>query len=453
MRTVRILFSLFRIRKKYGPLRLILDMVVVHVNKIPYISPYAPLPSRPMVIRRYRRLTKKKYLRTYFTEGLFCHRLTEFDDDDDGLLERMAEGSSMVGALAANSANEEVASICEFRKAFEEYHEDARFQLYANCWRLGTDEKAKIWKRYTEESMVEGCAIETTVGQLMSILPTEPTDPNYETGKSYNEGSDFGEIYKTPPEGMSINGAGNDIRVGACRYQQRMDPDTGQPHGIRAAIPFFKGEDFDIENEFRLLLNPYSSNVQVNTNDDGTPTTFRPDSSIFLKFPVDMKPISNAVILAPNAGTEQMRKVKKWLREFYGSATERSKNIDIQKSSLAGGRLQQSRNYISELGGLDNYTQTFDEVGEILDSFIEKRSWNVWPLLDIVIIHTDQSGLIVEAYWHKTKNPELELDDYGHDEFQSVIVMRFSGPDRLVDTRTNENAENSDAVDVDITHQ
>lgn len=446
------------------------------VNKIPCISKYAPLPSRPMIIRRYRPLTKKKYIQTYFTQGLFCHRLTEFDDDNDGLLENMIDDPAVKAALAASSRRDaDVASDEEFRKAFEKYHEDARFQHYANCWRLGVDEKEKIWKRYTEEDMVEGCAIETTVGRLLSILPKKPTDPSYETGKPHEEGSDFHGIYKTPPEGVSIEGVGNDIRVGACRYQQRINSNSGQPQGIRRAIPFFKGEKFDIENEFRLLLNPYSSNVPINKNNDGTPTTFRPDSDKFsidydallglpidydeflrfpifkykfLKFPIDMKLISNAIILAPNAEAEQRKKINKWLREFYGSATKRSKQIDILQSSLSGGRREQSHNYICELGGLDNYTKSFGEITDAANDYLEKRNWNTWPLVDIVIIHTDKSGFIVEGYWHRTDDPVLKLDDYGYD-FQSIVAMRYNSPDTQIDARMNENAEQSDRIPIE----
>lgn len=407
-----------------------------------------------MIIRRYRRLDKKKYLNTYFTEGLFCNRLTEFKDDDEGLLERMATDATIKGALAADSARQaDVASDKEFQSAFENYHKDAQFQHYANCWRIGSDESEKIWKRYTEENMIEGCAIETTVGQLMSLLPADPIDPDYETGKSHNEGSDFGDVHRTPPEGMSIDGAGNDIRAGACRYQQRMDPDSVQPGGWRASVAFFKGEDFDIENEFRLLLNPYSSNTQINTADDGTPVTFRPDGSKFLKFPIDMQSISNKIILAPEAGREQMRKVKKWLRGYYGSATERSRNLPILCSPLSEKKYDQNYEYLSELRGLDNYTGTFQEVLDIADNLIEKRDWNRWALLDIVLIHTDRGGAIVEAYWHKTEDPELGFEHYGYDKFQNVTYMRYDGPDSLVDAQQNENAEETDAFDFDITHQ
>lgn len=117
-------------------------MVVFLVNKIAYISPYSPLPSSPMVIRRYRSLEESKYLDTYFTEGLYCNRLTEFDDDDEGMLEQVAQSGTTKGMLAADSARDvDVASDEDFQEAFEEYHNDARFQHYANCRYFPTDQR------------------------------------------------------------------------------------------------------------------------------------------------------------------------------------------------------------------------------------------------------------------------------------------------------------------------
>ena len=97
------------------------------------------------------------------------------------------------------------------------------------------------------------------------------------------------DIYETPPGGVSINNPGTDVRVGACRYQRRSDPESVQPEGMKAALPFFKGEDFDIENEFRLLLNPYTGNTMTRTREDGTPNTFRPTGPKFRIYPLDMK--------------------------------------------------------------------------------------------------------------------------------------------------------------------
>ena len=48
---------------------------------------HALLPSRPMVIRRYRSLETQRDLRTFFEEGLFCNNLAEFDDDNEGVVE------------------------------------------------------------------------------------------------------------------------------------------------------------------------------------------------------------------------------------------------------------------------------------------------------------------------------------------------------------------------------
>ena len=149
-------------------------MPLFHVQKHPVAATHTPLPSLQMTIRRYRPISKKKYLKTFFEHGLFCHRLTEFDDKDDGVLENPMEDPNLRGALAAQSAHDaDVASVDQFGEAFEDFHEDARYQHFASCWRMGNGEDEEIWEEYTDKDMVEGCAIETTVGGLMSILPIE----------------------------------------------------------------------------------------------------------------------------------------------------------------------------------------------------------------------------------------------------------------------------------------
>lgn len=65
------------------------------------ISAYAICPSDQMIIRRYRSLEGKRDLFTYFQQGLFCKQLSEFDDDNEGLVKDAATKSGFRGGATA----------------------------------------------------------------------------------------------------------------------------------------------------------------------------------------------------------------------------------------------------------------------------------------------------------------------------------------------------------------
>lgn len=144
---------------------------------------YAVLPSSQMIIRRYRSLEGKRDLSTYFQQGLFCKQLSKFDDKNEGLVEDAATSGGLRGGLAAiagtkrRQSDEDIdkATDTEFLAGLKMYHQNVREQHFANCWRLGMDEKDEIWEDYTRDpNRVQGCAVETTVGQFLRALPKLP---------------------------------------------------------------------------------------------------------------------------------------------------------------------------------------------------------------------------------------------------------------------------------------
>jgi hypothetical protein len=388
-----------------------------------------------MIIRRYRSISKPRGLQTYFNEGLFSNHLTQFKDNNEGILKHPGDYSTLRGALAASAHTKrrrmddppETVSEEEFEDALDQFHEDARHQHFANCWRIGTAEMDNIWEEYTQSpELIEGCAIETTVGQLLRALPSEPGAPTKSDGSTLK-----GEVIETPAWNISFTTDGCNIQFGACKYQQDVDPLSGEPAGWTSAIAFFKGEDHDNEMEFRVLINPYFDNLSIEPAPDGTPQTVRPDlgEKKYRKLPAATKWMTNRIVLAPNVTQDERNAVEDWLDDF-GVMTGSSPNADLEiiESTDTGSTLEDNYDYAAELSGLANYEGSAEPLEEAMERFLTKRDWEKWPVVDLVEINSDNAGTFIEAYWHRSEDPAFEMSAYGHDDFQRVWVQRYTDP-------------------------
>lgn len=410
------------------------------------ICPRAPLPSSQMIIRRYRSIDGQRDLDTFFNEGLFSKRLTEFEDDNEGVVDNFVREGGVAGVLAAQAGMKqrrkdrdiEDPSDEEWIEGLKEYHKDARKQHFANCWRIGTDETKGIWKEYTRDpEMIQGCAIETTIGKFMRSLPEYPLRPDFDS-------SDIGSLFESPGWNIALNNTNCDMKVGACRYQQRWKDETYQPGGWPATTAFFKGEEFDIENEFRLVVNPYLSNIYLDSDVQGIPQTPTPDTGEkWKKFVAATKWMANKIIMAPNAREPEVKKVRSWLSEF-GLEVNDGKNPDINiiHSKFCESQYN-THEYLSELGGNANYPGTDDHLKEICDRFLMKRDWDEWPVVDLVFLLTEEAGGIIEGYWHRNMESAFELSEYGH-PFQRVWAVRIVEKDSVHNEWRNDNAEEHD---------
>lgn len=398
-------------------------------------SEYTPIPSDQMIIRRYRSISKPRDLQTYFTQGLFFNHLSQFDDNNEGILRHPSDYSGIRGGLSASSLTKrrrmedppETASEEEFEEALGQFHEDARHQHFANCWRIGTVEKDDIWEYYTRSpELAEGCAVETTVGQLLRALPYQPSVPSKVEDPTFNDGPS-----ETPVWNLSFTTDGCNIQFGACKYQQDVDPVRGQPAGWTSAIAFFKSEDFDDEIEFRILINPYFDNLSIEPAPDGTPRTVRPDpgEKKYRKLPAGTKWMTNRVVLAPNATEDERDTVENWLKDFDLNIKKPIKrDIEVIESTDSGSTLKDNYEYAAEITGLANYEASAESLEEAMEGFLTKRDWEEWPVVDLVEINSDNAGTFIEAYWHRSEDPIFDMSAYGHDDFQRVWVRRFNHP-------------------------
>lgn len=394
-------------------------------------SPLIQIPSNQMVIRRYRPLSERN-IRTYFENGPFCRQVPTFCDDNEGLVENPAGNDALrAGAVAtANSMRrrrdlpELKITKAEFIEGMEEFHHQARHKHFANCWRLGTPELDKIWKRYTgDEDMVEGFAFETTVGQFIAALPTRPDDIDPE-----DEEVDEYRFEETPVTEMYVGHPRTDIRIGAVQYQVRQLPETIQPTGYQAAINFFKGSGFDHELEFRLLINPFDSANLLRFDMDAKPVGCRPDlDQNYRYFPMDTITMTNRIVLAPNAGAEQRQQIEEVLDEVgvtYGPGGDT--DLTIVEANDVGDPLHQTHPYAAEFDGTDNYEGDPEYLNQIRESFVETSDPETWPVLDLIELYREQAAMVIEGYRHPTKSPTIDMEKYGHDGFQAVVVNRTS---------------------------
>lgn len=393
------------------------------------VAEFTHIPSNPMVIRRYRGLNERN-LRSFFEDGLYCSNITEFEDDNEGLVEHGAENPSLrAGAVVlANSMRrsrdlpELDLSPEEFRQGLVEYHAQARRKYFANCWRIGTGERDVVWKEYTgDEEMVEGFAFETTVGQFISALPGSPEGDDSDDNRS------DAEVTQTPTDEMYAGELSSDMRVGAVQYQIRDLSSAVQPIGNEASINFFKGSGFDHETEFRFLINPFDNARGLRFDMDGRPVLTLPDRiPEGLSFPLDTKELVNRIVLSPNADDEQREMIEEVLEDVdVSSGSDGDDDLEIVESNDCGPPLHQVRSYTADLAGTDNYEESPEHLNGIRERFVDKSYADHWPVLDLVELVNEKAGTVIENYRHANEVPEFEMDEFGHDGYQAVIVDRI----------------------------
>lgn len=414
------------------------------------VAPNIQIPSYPMVIRRYKPLSERN-LRSFFEDGLFCRHVPEFDDDNEGLIENPASNGMLRGMTAAlanrsrrrygpDKSDESGISEEEFKENMIEFHRRARHKYFANCWRLGTTELEYIWKRYTnDERMVNGFAIETTVGQFTESLPAKSdiSSPDESHVDPHN-------LNETPMERMYVGGSAHDMSLGAVWYQVReIGGEMYQPAGYQAAVNYFKGRKYEQECEFRFLINPFDTASMLRIGPDGMPVGTPPAIDCdFRYFPIETAPMVNKIILAPNSGSEQRKMIENILDELnieYGTGKQNS--INIVESQIAGEPHHKTHSYASEFGGTDNYNQSEEHLNSIRENFIEQSSVEDWPVIDLVELASKNAATVVEGYRHPTMDPKIDMDEYGTDGYQAVFVDRiYADEDKEHEEYCNEQA-------------
>lgn len=55
---------------------------------------------------------------------------------------------------------------------------------------------------------------------------------------------------------------------------------------------------------------------------------------------------------------------------------------------------------------------------------LEQSQHEDWPVTDLVLLTMKRGGSVVESYRYPTDDPDVDLSEYGYDEFQGVCVTR-----------------------------
>lgn len=370
-----------------------------------------------MVIRKYKPL-KEQYLKDFFEKGIRCTHVPEFCDENEGMIESAADNPAFRGGIAAITGSD--FSEEEFKEQWPQFHEKARQKYFASCWRLGTREFVNMWQNYTSDQTLEkGFAIETTVGQFLQVLPTEPKEPNQEdsTGAD-SQMTEFSELY--------VGGTDHDIHVGAVQYQQRDAPDSYQTTGYQASVNFFKGSSYDYEVEFRLLINPFDNVQTLRIGKNGIPISPSPNvDDIHQFFPIDTREMINRIVLAPAAGEEERSLVENVLDDLgISHGPNPDDDLEIVDSNLCTTPYSAKQQYAAEFRGTANYDETESHLEDFMQDFLKRTDAEEWGIVDFTEIIPPTGGLIVEGYRHAMDYPGIRVADYGHEGLQSVSVNR-----------------------------
>ena len=397
----------------------------IRSNLATLIAENTIIPSDQMVIRRY---MPSKYFRSTFKDG-YRFGLAEGYEKQEGqispfsdqqmamrreknkerLKENDGDGDNLLEDMKLNNGE-----TPDFEAMMNEGQKAARWFYFANCWRLGTDESKQIWKDYTEENMVEGVAIETTVGQFRRHLAPK----------------------------------NDSIKMGAVWYIDREEEPT--PISPPFSPFFFKGKKYDDEQEFRALYNKGGNPVYFA---DGReyPEEMLPDRNDSANLQGNHKEIINRIILAPNANSEVRILVEDVLNDY-------NLDIDIVESQLTGEPISQIHEYGAELGATDNYGGDPEYLNETVDGFLNNTDWEQWETVDIVMVcwkgRPFPRWTFVECYRHSSTEPQFKLSDYSHhNPVYEIRAYRYqAGNEKARDHYFNSNARETEKALRDIDH-
>ena len=128
------------------------------------------IPSDQMIIRRYKPL---RYFESMLENGFRAGQAKGYEEREgqasQPAREREQRQSEESLSVELNNGEE-----MNYAAGMENARQSARYNYYANCWRLGTDEDPEIWNEYADG---RGVAIETTYRQIEGRVALNEDDP------------------------------------------------------------------------------------------------------------------------------------------------------------------------------------------------------------------------------------------------------------------------------------
>lgn len=338
------------------------------------------LPSDQMVIRRY---TDLEYLTNVLRDNeLHFGQAEKYDDMNEGrateaVREYEEENSDLEGI------DFEGDSEPDFAKGSVRFREDAKSLNYLNCWRLGTDESAWHWNKFTGE---EGVAFETTIGQLRRAISSD-----------------------------------NEIYMGMVWYIPQDQPGAQFPPET-----YFEKEDIDEyrkEHEFRVSVNIGGSPVfnLEKDPDEEFPVPDSPDDETFINF---NSSVVNRIITRPGVREDFFSRVSQTVQQYKIDAkVERSRLDWDQEPGPSHHILGNQRKPVGE-----------EIWQEQLDTEVLRTDWDIWEVVDVVLVTPayvpEEVALLAthaEVYRYSDKDDVVDPSEYGHDWLQQGrTIQRFT---------------------------
>lgn len=245
-------------------------------------------PGNRETLRRYRSFDYfESILRN---EQLWFTRADQFPDNFEGTLTKL--NKMYIDAFGDLEGLEGVGDLSE---SLIKRARRARFQTYANCWRIASKEYPLIWQAYLQGD--SGVAIETTVGDLLEEVAEK---------RQYHIHGD--------PEPLTIRNDRLNIRWGRIRYIDYLNQWMPNPE-IDALEPLFHKRDaFWQEQEFRVLVPDDVSNL-LDLNPEGAKLydldELNDNNPENIHCSVDTDNLINRIIIAPHTSDDFHDKVEK----------------------------------------------------------------------------------------------------------------------------------------------
>lgn len=132
---------------------------------------HVPGPDQPV----WRYYPTSKFLAALQDGSLWFSRLDQFDDPFEGYgpLGNMASLTGPIEPPESISEHETVVRTDRSRSEVLEEYERLRQYVFVNCWSMGEEESAAMWKSFVPDG--DGVAVRSTVGDLLASIERAST--------------------------------------------------------------------------------------------------------------------------------------------------------------------------------------------------------------------------------------------------------------------------------------
>lgn len=334
------------------------------------------LPSDSMKIRRYNSISNLRNIIN--TDAFRFGASSTYDDDYEGRL--IDSGDREPEELDIGDA-ELVQGDLDFAGGQQRYRERVQSRYYLSCWRVGTDEDPRFWRKFTNSE--DGIAIETTVGKLKEELRPEDDDSMF---------------------------------MGLARY---VSEDTKWIPEFDPSIYFYKRPKFGMENELRVLVGHGPKPMMEVSDADIVPDDWGKDKDEGIFIDVNLEEVVDRIIVAPDVPRVKFDEVKKLVSDRFGGS------VPVMRSRRLWDR-EPGPSHM--LFGSDIYRIAPDTIEEELDKEVARTDSFIWDAVDVVHVVPpsmpfDDMVMFGHFEIHRHQGEIPSMSSYGQDhlDYQTCV--------------------------------